>query len=189
MTIFNSKMSGGNNASVRGFTLVEIMVTLGLLGLVLAAIIPTFNFFGKSIIGLGNYTMMSQDSRRSLEILSRDFHMAETLLKAEAHEVTMVLPVDAGGQMVNYVYSPANGTVVRTSTPPGGTAVSNQLMDDVDEFSFVFFNRLGVELGYAHAPLLVETKSIQVNAKLLKKVISTDTSDYIISARFLMRNH
>jgi len=36
--------------------------------------------------------------------------------------------------------------------------------------------------------ILAETKSVQINAKLLKKVITSNTTDYIISARFLMRN-
>lgn len=173
----------------RGFSLVEIMVTVGLFSVILAAIIPAFNFFGRSVIGLGNYSAMSQESRRSMEILSRDIHAAEALTEATEHELTLILPNDLGGDTVNFRYSSADKTVVRTVTPLAGAVSSQEILTDVGEFSFIFFNRLGNELEYSHGPILIETKSIQVNAKQLKKVIQRDTSDYIVSARYLMRNH
>jgi hypothetical protein len=36
--------------------------------------------------------------------------------------------------------------------------------------------------------VLTETKTVQINAKLVKKVINWKNADYIISARFLIRN-
>lgn len=173
----------------RGFSLVELMVSMGLFSLALAAIIPAFNFFGRSVMGLGNYSVMSQESRRSLEILSRDIHTAESLTLATEHELTLTLPNDLGGEVVNFRYSPSAQTVLRTVTSSSGTASSREILSDVSDFSFIYYNRLGSELDYSHGPILMETKSIQVNAKQFKKVIQQDTSDYIVSARYLMRNH
>lgn len=133
-----SSKSGSLVIRRRGFSLVEMMVTVGLFSLILAAIIPAFNLFGRSIIGLGNYSVMSQESRRSLEILARDIHAAESLSVATEHELTLTLPVDLGGGVVNVVYSPVDKTVVRTVTPTSGAVSSREILSDVSEFSFIF---------------------------------------------------
>ncbi len=171
----------------RAFTMVEMMVTVTLLGLVMVTIIPTFSVFTKSVAGLGNYTTMSRDSRGGLELISRDFHAAETLLLANSGEVTLTLPSDAGGGTVNYKYDINQKTFTRTATPSSGTVSSRQLFDDVEQFSMVYYNKLGVDVT-SSASVLAEAKSVQMNAKLVKEVITTSNTDYIISARFLMRN-
>lgn len=171
-----------------GFTLVEVAITAALLSLVVAMMVPTFTFFARTVVRLGNYSSMSQNSRVSLEILSRDLHMASALILAKEDELTVELPVDAGGHVVHYLFDKSSKTVKRTVRSPGGGEVSRDLLTDVSEFSLRYYNRLGVELAYSHAPLLDEAKSVMVNSRLLKRVVGSDTSDYIISARFLMRN-
>ncbi len=189
MTIFSKDSEARRSAGARhlGFTLVEIMVAVTLLGLVLVTMIPTFSVFTKSVAGLGNYTSMSRNSRSGLELISRDFHTAETLTFASASECTMTLPVDAGGGTVNYKYNSTNKTFTRTVTPLSGTTVSAELFDDVNQFSLVYYNKLGADVT-SSAAVLKTAKSVQINAKLVKKVITTANTDYIISARFLMRN-
>ncbi len=171
----------------QGFTLVEIMVTVTVLALVLASMIPTFIFFSKSIASLGNYTTMSRESRGGLERFSRDLHAVQSLLKAEEQEITFVLPDDAGGDTVSYKYDASKKQVTRTSTDPDGNVSSKMLFDDVENFKMIYFNRLDVDIT-GQPSILAEAKSVQVKAKLVKKVITTDNTDYIISARFLMRN-
>jgi len=171
----------------RGFTLVEMMVTVTLLGLVLVTIIPTFGVFARSIAGLGNYSAMSRDSRSGLELISRDFRAAEDLTLANSGEVTLVLPADAGGGTVNYKYNISEESFVRTAVPDSGITSEDKLFLDVKEFSMVYYNKRGDDVT-EEASILAEAKSVQMNAKLVKKVLTTDNTDYIISARFLMRN-
>jgi len=178
-------------ARCRAFTLVEIMIAVSLLSLVLSTMIPTFIVFAKSIASLGNYASMSRDSRIGLELISRDFHAAEILTKATANELTLTLPADAGGGTVNYKYTPGTvpgkGTFTRVTTPSSGTTQTTQLLDDVVQFSMAYYNKLGVDVS-SSASVLSQAKSVQLNAKLEKTVVTTANTDYIISARFLMRN-
>ena len=109
---------------------------------------------------------MSRDSRSGLELISRDFHAAETLTKANANEVTLTLPTDAGGGTVNYKYDSAMRTFTRVATPSSGTTATSVLFDDIDQFSLVYYNKLGVDVT-SSASVLTQAKSVQLNAKLV----------------------
>ncbi|MFP4070196.1 MAG: prepilin-type N-terminal cleavage/methylation domain-containing protein [Opitutales bacterium] len=172
----------------RGFSLVEMMVTASLLALVLGSIIPTFSFFSKSISSLGNYSLMSQESRGGLERVGRDLHAAVDLTLAEVDELTLAMPAELGGGSVDYRYDADRRILTRGVTDGGGVRTEEVLFEDVAAFQFVYYNRLGVVVTDSPS-IFAETKNVQVDAKLLKKVITTETSDYIISARFLMRNY
>lgn len=190
MTIYNKFIQSTgrvSHVSRRAFTMVEMMFTVVLLGLVLASIIPTFGFFAKSIAGLGNYSTMSSDSRHALEIIARDLHTAERITAGDTNSMSLVLPSELDSATVVYTYDSTAKTLTRTHTVTGSTATSDVLFDDVELFNFVFYNRLGTTLTTA-SQITGEGKSVQVNAKMVKKAIKTDNTDYIISARFLMRN-
>ena len=174
---------------VRGFTLVEIMVTVTLFSLVIASLISTFLVFNKGMAGLGNYTSMSVSSRGALEYFSRDIHVAQSLVTANGNEVVLVLPDDAGGFTISYKYDPVKGEFTRKKYDTDGTTLlsTDILFKDVEIFKMVFYNRLNVDVT-SEASVLTEAKTVQINAKLVKKVIDQNNTDYIISARFLMRN-
>ncbi|MEN8791254.1 MAG: PilW family protein [Lentimonas sp.] len=181
-----SSKSGPSSTSLHicrsAFTLVEVMVTVTILSIVMASILSTTIFFSKNVASMGNYSSMSRDSRNALEILARDLHGAETVTVATASTLIVVLPVDLGGSTVAYVYDSLANTVTRSCTDASGT-LDDILFNDVSDFQFYYYNRLG------NVPLdPITAKSVQVKATLVKKVITLDTTDYIISARFLMRN-
>jgi prepilin-type N-terminal cleavage/methylation domain-containing protein len=197
MTNFNKskshiqcRQSAATLRKSRGFTLVEIMITVTILAIVMASMIPTFNMLSKGMAALGNYSSMSMSSRNALEHFSRDVHMAETLLVASEGEVRLVLPSDAGSFVINYEYDANAGTFTRKKYAADGDTTplkTTVLLSDIFEFDLVFYNRLDDNIT-EEASILTESKTIQLNAKLVKNVINQRITDYIISARFLMRN-
>lgn len=196
MTNFNkskshiqSRQSATALRRTEGFTLVEIMVTVTILAIVMASMIPTFSVFAKGMTALGNYSSMSMSSRNALEHFSRDVHVAEEIRIASADELEVKLPSDAGGFVINYKYDANAGTFTRKQyAGDGGTLLTTTvLFSDVFEFDLVFYNR-GDFVIPDGASKEDETKTIQLNAKLVKNVINQRNADYIISARFLMRN-
>ena len=187
MTTSNNPMFVHRPRRKAGFTLVEVMVVVALSALIAAMAMPTLLFFSKSMLGVGNYGEMSSRSRTALEVFSRDLHAAETIIGASGSSLTVTLPPELSSATVAYTYSSANKELTRTETPASGTATSRVLFGDVVSFAFVYYNRLGVDVT-SSASVLTESKSVQINAQLLKSVLSVDNTDYIISARFLMRN-
>jgi len=174
---------------IRGFTLVEIMISIAIFSIMMASMMPTFIVFTKGMASLGNYASMSMSSRNALEHFSRDVHMARTLSVASAYEITLELPSDAGSYVIHYQYDPNAGSFTRKQYAEDGVTLlrTSVLFSDVSELNMVFYNRLDVDVT-DEASILTETKTIQLNAKLVKKVMNQNNTDYIISARFLMRN-
>ncbi|MGB0416211.1 MAG: PilW family protein [Coraliomargarita sp.] len=180
----------GPGRSKVAFTLIELMIAIGLFGIVMAAILPTFMVFARHSTSLGNYAEMGMDSRYALEIVGRDLHGATSLTLAEEGQITLVLPADMGGSTVNYAYDSGLQTLTRTVTS-GGSSKSRVLFDDVERFTFTIYNRLGNSLGKNASEwpsILNEAKSIQMDAVRERKLLSTKNTDYVISAKFMMRN-
>jgi hypothetical protein len=58
----------------------------------------------------------------------------------------------------------------------------------VEQFTFGFFDPLGSSLPLSTESLLLSVKSVQIDAEMLRSVSQVKATDYIISARFMMRN-
>ena len=182
----------GRSARTRGFTLVEIMVTVTLLSIIMASMIGSFLVFSKGMAGLSNYSEMSNSSRQTLEHFARDAHSADTLLTANSSEFKFTVPEDAGGYTLHYIYDSDARSFTRMKYSEDGTLLWTQvLFEDIKEeagaFEMIFYNRMNVDVT-TDSSVLIEAKTVQIDAKLVKKVINQSNTDHIISARFLMRN-
>ncbi len=190
MTTFSKANSASRlrigGLSKRAFTLVELMFAAGILAMVVAIVTPTFIAFSKYTVSLGNYSDMSYDSRMAVEILSRDIRAAESLTRANASRLVLETPADLGGETIDYRYSADRGILFRSVTDSSGTTTRDELLEDLQRFEFIYYNRLGNESTAASR--LTETKSINIDALMAREVVEQSNTDYIISAKFMMRN-
>lgn len=67
------------NRRISGFTLVEILVVVVLSSLILAAVMSIFLFLTRAGINAQQYRDMDSEARRTLELLSRDMRMADSI--------------------------------------------------------------------------------------------------------------
>lgn len=178
-------------ASRRAFTLVELIVSSGLLGVVLVSIVGTFMVFAAGSKGVAAYTEMSSQSRKALELFSRDLRAAEDVNVADQHNLSVDIPDNEfyEGQTVEYVFDDEIGIFSRIEYDKDGNLTSNEvILDGVEQFMFGFYDPLGQKLEYTQASLLLSIKSVQIDSEMVRDVSRTEASDYIISARFMMRN-
>lgn len=192
----------------RGFTLVELLVAVSLSVTLLAVIYSTFLVLAKGAVGVGNYSEMSQQSRIALDVFSNDARAANGLIVASKAQdggnvvstsgLTFTYPdyLDSGGAQteVAYVYTAPSGGdsgfLTRAETY-SGTTTSRVVLQDMNSFKLKFFQAPGASFSATAGPVAsVDSwaKSIQLDAELKRKVVTTDNTDYIISARFMMRN-
>jgi len=192
----------------RAFTLVELLVGLSLSVVLLAVIYSTFMVLAKGAVGVGNYSEMSRQSRNALDIFSNDARAANGLIVASPAQdgsdvvsisgLTFTYPdyLDSGVAQteVTYAFTPSSGDssgfLTRTESY-AGTATSRMVLQDMNSFKLKFFKAPGADFLASAGPLAsvnAWAKSIQLDSELKRKVITTDNTDYIISARFMMRN-
>jgi len=84
----------------RGFTLVEIMIGASLSTFILAGVLSTFLFLGRSGANMQNYTDMETQARRGLEIFAEDVRQASSITWNTAHSATIVV----NSARVTYAY-------------------------------------------------------------------------------------
>jgi len=180
-----------SKSSYRAYTLVELIVATGLLSIVLVSMVGTFMVFASGSKGVAAYTEMSQQSRKALELFARDIRAAEDVTTATQYDLLIQIPEDTyyGGGTVQYTFDSEFGIYSRIVRDKFDAVTSNEiLLDGVAQFTFGFFDPLGQPLDYTQQSLLLSVKSVQIDAEMVRGVSLTEATDYIISARFMMRN-
>ena len=184
----------------RGFTLFELMISMGILMIALASITGTFMAFAKSSVSVGEYVEMSHGSRMALEIFSRDIRSAETVEVLNAAKadgvvytergIDLTFPSYHGDREVRYRYNTTSDILFRIEIYDGIKS-RRELLSGVRVFKIQFFETPGSDFTSISGPLASVdrwAKSVQLDAELVRTVMALDNTDYIISARFMMRN-
>lgn len=98
-----------------GFTLVEVLVSVSIGAVVMAAALSAYIFLGRNLARLSSYRSLESESRKALAYLTRDFTQALKVKNGTTPteaQVTLVLP---SGE-VSYTYSSGTKTLRRQST-------------------------------------------------------------------------
>src|SRR5689334_14325678 len=101
----------------RGMTLAEMMVGLGVGMLLMLGIAVIFITSLRSMAGMGNYIVMDQASRNTLDRMTRDIRNAKDLISFATNQ--LVFNYDGAGTQLIYSYDPASGNL--TSSMGGAT--------------------------------------------------------------------
>jgi Tfp pilus assembly protein PilW len=196
-----------------GFTLVEVMIGATIGAFILAGILSTFLFMGRSGANVQNYTDMESQARKALELFAEDTRQASAITWVTGNQIRLVV----NGQYCTYTY--ANGATANTGTltrvvtvvATGATVSSMTLLtgiinpvartSDTDTACTPFFrgyNLNGVEfkaIQYA-SPTAAEltaassgTKQLQIamEASRTSRTVASATNT-VLSARFILRN-
>jgi prepilin-type N-terminal cleavage/methylation domain-containing protein len=166
--------------SRRGFSLAEMMIAMTIGSMVMAMAMGSFMFLTNSFADLFNYAGMNAQSRSSLEIFSREMRMCNRVFVARSDYLEMQVP-DADGNQVDIVYS--YDPQARVFYRQVGTAPKRAMLRDVITLEMQYFT---FRRNATNNPL--EVKEVQLEAMMRMRAAKVDTSNHIISARFMMRN-
>jgi prepilin-type N-terminal cleavage/methylation domain-containing protein len=178
-----------------GFTLVELLITTALSGMLMAAIMSTFLFMGRNLTRLASYQGLENEARKGLAYLRQDFALAKAVKSGTtptASTVTLVLP--AG----NVTYSYDSGTRKLTRTATFGANPSFTLLQssqcECTAFKLEYFTINDTAPTDQSAPTTYvpySIKQIQVGFTLESPTSWTSSSRTryeAASSRFLIRN-
>lgn len=165
--------------SKRGFTLVEVLITTLISGVVLAVATGSLLFLAKSTAGIGNYQEMNMSSRFALEQFASDARMTADVNSATSTAVSLEVYDSTGAlETVGYFFDSGTGEFSRTA---GG--VARVLLSDVDSVDLKYFT-----LRRDATTVLLEMKEIQLQVVMKREVLNVGNTNEILSARFMMRN-
>lgn len=160
-----------HSRSRRAFTLVELMVTVGLAAIVMAGMLNAYTFLGRNLTGLSRLEKFDGKSQRLLVLFGRDVGAATAVTSASTTAVTFILPSGA----VSYAWDSGAQTFTRTA---GGA--SETLLGDVIAAEFKYYSRDG-DLN----PTAISVKQVQLtltgalgtdkNSKYVTRSVATAT--------------
>ena len=150
--------------SKAGFSLVEVLVTMVISVFILASSYATIISLAKGSESMINFSEMNTQTRVALEVFARDARMCADVHTFELDKSTRGAPPRIG---------------------PGAT-----LLFDVEEMNFFYYRLVDPDIPNYDpiAQTKLEVKHVQLEAKLRRSVLNLDNTNYILSARFMMRN-
>jgi len=187
------KPSGAN-----GFTLVELMIGASLGAFILAGVLSTFLFMGRSGANVQNYNDMESQARNALEIFAQDVRQASGVVWSDANTVALTV----ANLTVTYQYNPTARRFARQEVVTATSVVNSTrvLVTGITSFAFSAYKitidpltgtAASVPLSTAAERTAANgtTKQLQISLEAARAnttvVAATNT---VLSARFVLRN-
>lgn len=182
----------------RGFTLVELIVSSTLSGIVLAGVLSAVLMINRSGYLLNNYMEMEQQARTALETFAVDARVTDSVVwsrdsdSAPLDTITLTPPSESGGAIpVTYAYDAAAGTLTRTVS---GRTVT--LMTGIESLGFTAYKYAEPGTHVAIDASASSLTALQNNTKMIQISLSAvrtrstlaDATNNVVSARYVLRN-
>lgn len=170
----------------RGFTLVEVMIGATLASFILAGVMSTFLFMGRSGANIQNYNDMESQARTALELFAEDTRQASAIHWNSDEE--LYLTVNA--THIYYYYDSTAKAFYRKVT---STGAPRALVTGITTFAYKAYSITGAELALATATDLTtatkSTKQLQISLEAARSNQTVvDATNTVLSARFILRN-
>jgi prepilin-type N-terminal cleavage/methylation domain-containing protein len=187
--------------SKSGFSLAELVIAMTIASFVLTASYATVISLAKGSKSMINYSEMNNQTRFAIEVFGRDARMAMDVTVADENTITTLNSLwnEASNAYrnyrVTYKYFPSAGTFKRTvvDVSTGSTVEDRILLYDVQSLNFTYYGLINQEnpnesLLLGTPPDKLSIKHVQIEAELQREVLNVTNTNYIISARFMLRN-
>jgi prepilin-type N-terminal cleavage/methylation domain-containing protein len=165
-----------------GFTLTEVMVAMGLGSLLFVAVGSMSIHSSRTFLVTSNYATINQESRVSLDIMSRDIRQADKVLSCSSNALVLASSTNT----ISFSYDPSARTVRRIS----GNR-SQILVRDCDYVRYDMFQRNATNGTYDYYPTSSTNtcKVVQVMIACSKPVYGTSRKDMAVqqSAKVVIR--
>jgi len=136
---FGRRHSRAGSGSRFGWTLVEVMVAMGVGSIILAAVGSVTMYSAKTSLAMVNYSDLDSKSRYALDVITRELREASAVLSFQTNLPTMTLTLTNAdlGETITLTYDSNAGTVVLSKTgQPDLTALT-----ECDIWNFGMYQR------------------------------------------------
>lgn len=161
------------------------MIGATLSSFILAGVLTTFLFLGRSGANLSNYNDMEAQARKALELFAEDTRQASAVSWASSTAVTL----NVNSILTTYTYDSGAGTFNRTRS---GTATT--LLTGITQFNFLAYTITGAaitDFSTASARTTANnlTKQVQISLSAARTSATVAAAtNLVLSARYVLRN-
>lgn len=130
-----------------GTTFVEMLVALGVSGLVVTVVVAFMVYNSRSFAALTNWIDMNQSTRRTVDLMTKEIRQALQVVDFAPNAVTLI---NVDGTALNYSYDPVARTLTRCQYRTNSTeaGITNLLLSQVDGLNFAMMQRNLIEGTY-----------------------------------------
>jgi len=196
-----SKIRADNKARRAGMTLVELLVAVGISGLVFIAVAMMIFFSGRSYAALANYVDLDNKSRNALDLMSREIRQVDAVTSSGTTNLPITNQVvtnrlvlsgtePAGGTYtLTYDYNPTSQTLTRTKVG-GSYPGTSTLLTGCTYLNFGMYQRTPVPDTFDSFGMTVSgtCKVVQLDWICSRKILNkTANTESIQSAKVVIR--
>lgn len=164
-------------------TLVEVLVTVALSGIIFAALAMLWTNGARGILAMTNYTELDRRSKTALDIMSKDIRQAAAITSFSTNSIAMT---NKSGIAYSYAYSTGAKTLTRTFN-----GSSKVLLTGCDSLVFSISQR-NPQAGFTFTPAtnnISVAKLVDVNWKCSRQILGKSiNTESIQTAKIVMRN-
>jgi hypothetical protein len=176
--------------SRQGWTLLEMMIAVGLFSLAGMALMGLYVFSVKTMASMYSYSVLDAQNRQAMDQITREIRQAKKVLNYTTNSIT-VLTADEYGNTANvtYAFSPSTQKMIRTSSD--GTM--KVLLNNCNLLQFDLFTRCPSNAVFGSFPVAVDNWSNTVKVlQLTWKTMVTQpsgiaNSENVQTARIVIR--
>lgn len=183
--VFKTTFTKKSNFRKRaGFTLVEMMVSVGIGSLVLLGLAGLMFYTGRSFAALANYVDLDACSRNALDTMSREIRQTRRLVAGTSTKLQFE---DFDGKALVYEYSADDRTLTRTKD---GVEDPEPLLKECNFLQFSMFQRNPVNGKYDQYPTATasQCKLVQLRWVCSRDLIhSRRNTESVQSAKIVIR--
>jgi type II secretory pathway pseudopilin PulG len=177
---------------VRAWTLMEMMIAVGVFSVASAALATLFLFSIKSFTGMANYAILDKENRHAMDVLTREIREAARVNSYTTNPVTSLQLLKRDGSTVTYSFNPVANTMTRTSSL---NPTEEVLLNNCRLLHFNIYKRCPSNGNWGIFPaditnVQTEVKLIELTWQASKQICPymITNSENIQTARIVIRN-
>jgi prepilin-type N-terminal cleavage/methylation domain-containing protein len=166
----------------RAFTLVEVLVTMAIGGIVMAALASMVLYTARSFATISNYVDLDDRSRTALDILTRDIRQVNSVSTFASNSVTFV---DFDNAELTFTFDPNTHTLTRIKGNE-----RKELLSECDQLTFGMFQRTTATNSYEliSSTAEAEGKAISISWTCSRKILGSKVNtESVQTARVIIR--
>jgi hypothetical protein len=163
-------------------TLVEMLMSVGIGSVVIAAAAELTLFSAETMTALGNYDDLNSTSRQTLDFMTQQIRQADHMVSFTTNQLVFQ---NLNGSMFSYTYRPSTGALILTNGGSSGIMLSN-----IDYLTFSIYQRNpSNNFTFYSASSASQAKLIQVNWECSRKIFGQKlNTETVQTAKIVVRN-